>query len=66
MLRLDDCWVWDFWLAQVGLSYHIFYLQAPKSLGDERLRHRNATIGHAVSADLTSWSTLPDAFGPGS
>ena len=66
MLRLDGCWVWDFWLAQVGPSYHLFYLQAPKSLGDERLRHKNATIGHAASTDLISWSTLPDALGPGS
>jgi beta-fructofuranosidase len=66
MLRLGGRWVWDFWLAHVGPSYHLFYLQAPKSLGDERLRHKNATIGHAVSTDLISWSTLPDALGPGS
>jgi beta-fructofuranosidase len=65
MLRLQDRWIWDFWLAQTGSAYHIFYLQAPKALGDPALRHWNATIGHAVSSDLTSWTVLADALGPG-
>ena len=65
MLRLEDLWIWDFWLAQNGSSYHIFYLQAPKALRDPALRHKNATIGHAVSGDLTSWTVLADALGPG-
>jgi len=65
MLRLEDRWVWDFWLAQTRSAFHIFYLQAPKALGDDALRHRNASIGHAVSGDLISWSVLPDAIGPG-
>jgi beta-fructofuranosidase len=43
----------------------VFYLQAPRSLGDPELRHHNASIGHAVSSDLRSWTVLPDALGPG-
>jgi len=33
-LRFDDRWVWDFWLADEGPLTHVFYLQAPRSLGD--------------------------------
>lgn len=63
-LRLSDKWIWDFWLAQDGPDYHIFYLQAPRSLGDETLRHWNVSIGHAVSQDLQRWEILPDALRP--
>jgi len=65
MLRLDDHWVWDFWLAPGTTRYHAFFLKAPRSLGDPDLRHRNARIGHAVSDDLRHWEVLPDALGPG-
>jgi len=65
MLRLEDRWVWDFWLAQTRGAFHVFYLQAPKTLGHEALRHKNASIGHAVSEDLISWTVLRDAIGPG-
>jgi len=65
MLELKDKWIWDFWLCQQANKHHIFYLQAPRSLGDERLRHHNASIGHACSADLINWEILPDALGPG-
>ena len=64
MLKIPEMWLWDFWFAQDGPYYHIFYLQAPKSLGDEKLRHWHATIGHAVSEDLTNWEILPDALHP--
>lgn len=64
-LALPDKWVWDFWLARDGGQHHIFFLQAPRSLGHSNLRHRNASIGHAVSADLRDWTTLPDALRPG-
>jgi beta-fructofuranosidase len=64
-LRLDGHWVWDFWVARDGDDVHVFYLQAPRSLGDPELRHTNATIGHAVSRDLLTWEVLPDALGPG-
>ena len=61
----DDYWVWDFWIADDGDRYHLFYLHAPTSLGDERLRHRNARIGHAVSHDLRDWDDLGTVLGPG-
>jgi beta-fructofuranosidase len=64
MLRLPDRWVWDLWVARTLSQYHMFYLQAPRSLGDPNMRHLNATVGHAVSSDLCSWTTLPDALGP--
>ncbi|HZD58436.1 MAG TPA: hypothetical protein VE136_17010, partial [Anaerolineales bacterium] len=61
---LPDKWVWDFWLARQGQDYHIYYLQAPRSLGDPELRHWNVSIGHAVSQDLRNWQILPDALKP--
>lgn len=64
-LRLPDDWIWDFWLADTGTEYHIFYLRAPRSFGDPELRHANATVGHAVSDDLSRWTVLPDAIAPG-
>lgn len=63
-LRLPDRWVWDFWLAR-DTQQHIFFLQAPRSLGRTDLRHHNASIGHAVSSDLTNWELLPTALEPG-
>lgn len=64
-LRLHDKWVWDFWFARNQNEHHIFYLQAPRSLGDPELRHKHASIGHAVSTDLRRWSVLADALHPG-
>lgn len=61
MLRLDDSWVWDFWTADDGELYHLFFLHAPRSLGNPDDRHYNASIGHAVSTDLTNWRRLDDA-----
>ena len=63
-LHIPDRWVWDFWFAQKGADYHIFYLQAPRSLQEERLRHWHVSIGHAVSQDLINWKILPDALAP--
>lgn len=63
-LRLDDKWIWDFWFAQDGPTYHVFYLQAPRSLKKEKLRHWHVSIGHAVSDDLQTWQVLPDALAP--
>ncbi len=62
---LDAHWVWDFWLADDGEQYHLYYLHAPKSLGDQNLRHRNARVGHAVSTDLRDWTDLGPVLGPG-
>jgi beta-fructofuranosidase len=64
VLELDDHWVWDSWLADDGEAFHLFYLQAPRSLVDPGLRHLAATIGHARSVDLVEWDVLPDALGP--
>jgi beta-fructofuranosidase len=63
-LSLKDKWIWDFWLARSGEDWHIYFLQADKSLGDPDLRHRNVSIGHAVSRDLTSWTHLGTCFAP--
>ena len=56
--------MWDFWLADDGLTYHLFFLTAGRHLGDPELRHRNASIGHAVSADLRVWTVLEGALAP--
>ncbi|MFD5112802.1 glycosyl hydrolase family 32 [Streptomyces sp. NPDC058391] len=63
--RLDHAWVWDFWFADDGDTFHLYYLHAPKSLGDPELRHRNARIGHATSANLIDWRDHGPVFGPG-
>ena len=64
VLQIPDKWVWDFWFAQDGLDYHIFYLQASRKLKEEKLRHWHASIGHAISQDLINWEILPDALSP--
>ncbi|GAB2769063.1 glycosyl hydrolase [Terrabacter sp. 28] len=64
MLRLDDRWVWDAWTVDDGGRTHLFYLQAPRSLGDPSLRHVNATVGHAVSTDCVAWEVVEDALTP--
>lgn len=58
MLSVEGRWAWDFWLADDGDSYHLYYLNAPDSLEHEDLRHRNARIDHAVSTDLTQWAPV--------
>jgi beta-fructofuranosidase len=63
-LRLADHWVWDFWHVADGPTHHLFFLKAPRSLGDPDLRHWSPTIGHAVSSDLREWTELPDALTP--
>jgi beta-fructofuranosidase len=64
VLISETHWIWDSWVADDGDAYHLFYLQAPRSLGDAGRRHLNATVGHAVSQDLVSWEVLPEALGP--
>ena len=63
-LRLPEHWVWDFWTAQEEDRVHVFFLYAPRSLGDPDLRHYASRIGHAVSGDLRTWTVLPEALGP--
>ncbi len=43
----------------------MFYLQAPRAIGDPHLRHWNVSIGHAVSDDLSRWDVVADALAPG-
>lgn len=64
MLRLDDDWVWDSWLADDGERFHLYFLHAPRALGDPSLRHSAATIGHATSRDLVTWTVHDDALRP--
>ena len=62
---LSDHWVWDFWLADDGATYHLYYLHAPHALGNPDLRHRNARIGHATSPDLVNWTNHGRIFEAG-
>ena len=65
MLHLPDRWVWDSWLADTGSEYHLFFLQAPRSLDDQAERHLYASVGHAVSRDLRDWEVLGTVLEPG-
>lgn len=59
---LPGSWVWDFWFADDGEQYHLFFLYASRALGDPDARHYRAAIGHAVSTDLQSWTQVADAL----
>lgn len=63
-LRLPGQWVWDSWYAKSGETFHAFYLQASRALGDPQRRHRNTSVGHAISTDLTNWTVIRDALTP--
>jgi beta-fructofuranosidase len=62
VLRLPDHWVWDSWYIHDGTRYHAFFLRASRALLDPHRRHLRASIGHAVSIDLRSWTLWPDAL----
>jgi beta-fructofuranosidase len=62
VLQLADHWAWDCWLFDDGDNFHIFFLRASKALGDPDRRHFRASVGHAISKDLKSWTLLPDAL----
>jgi beta-fructofuranosidase len=64
MLRLPDQWIWDSWIADDGDAYHLYFLQAPQSLGDPGRRHTAARIGHATSKELTTWEYQGVALAP--
>jgi beta-fructofuranosidase len=54
-------YLWDFWLVSPqelkdpGVPYHLYYLQAPRTLSHPDCRPSVATVGHAVSHDLRHW-----------
>ena len=71
----EEHYLWDFWIVtpqeweDASLLYHLFYLQAPRTLLDPNLRHDMATVGYAVSHDLRQWEhrgTVLEAGQPGS
>lgn len=64
MLRLAASWVWDFWFADDGDQYHLFFLKASRALLDPDRRHWRAVIGHATSSDLSTWTEQADAVIP--
>ena len=58
---LADDYVWDFWtVAGPDGRHHLFFLRAPRTLGDPDLRHHHARVGHASSSDLRDWTLHPD------
>jgi beta-fructofuranosidase len=64
MLRLEDTYLWDSWIADDGELYHLYVLQSSRVLGGPGDRHVSATIGHATSPDLVNWDYLGQCFGP--
>ncbi len=62
MFSTPDAWVWDFWFADDGARYHLFFLYASRALHDPDARHLRASIGHAVSEDLITWERVADAL----
>ena len=63
-LKLPGQWVWDSWFVFDGQNHHAFYLQASRGLVDPNRRHRNVTVGHAISSDLRNWTVVADALAP--
>jgi beta-fructofuranosidase len=67
----EQHYLWDFWLVTprewrgAGAPYHLYYLQAPRTLRDPALRHGMSTIGHAVSHDLRHWEPCGTALATG-
>ena len=61
-LRLAGQWVWDSWFVRDGDTVHAFYLQASRALQDPNRRHRNVSVGHAISSDLKNWTVIEDAL----
>lgn len=63
-ISIKNKWIWDSWYARDADTWHAYFLQADKSLGDPELRHWNVTQGHATSTDLINWDHLGTTFSP--
>ena len=48
--RLADHWVWDSWLIEDGVDYHLFFLRASRALHDLAGR-RVADVLHRAFCD---------------
>lgn len=64
VISVNDKWVWDSWYARDGDTWHAYFLQADKSLGDPDLRHWHVSQGHAISKDLINWQHMGTSFAP--
>jgi beta-fructofuranosidase len=64
MLSLADYWLWDSWIADDGDLFHMYVLQAPRSLEEGWRRHTAAQLGHATSPDLKTWTYHGVALAP--
>jgi beta-fructofuranosidase len=64
VFKLASSWVWDFWFADDGENYHLFFLKASRALIDPNRRHWRASIGHATSQNLVTWTEHADAIIP--
>ena len=64
MFLLPDVWTWDAWFVDDGHQFHAFYLKASRALLDPDRRHERASVGHAVSPDLRTWTEVADAYVP--
>lgn len=64
VIAIEGKWLWDSWYARDGDTWHGFFLQADRSLGDPDLRHFNVSQGHATSADLVNWEHRGTMFRP--
>ncbi len=62
MFDLPEAYVWDFWVVDDSERYHLFFLYASRALQNPDARHYRASVGHAVSSDLTNWTRVTDAL----
>ena len=64
MLSLADYWIWDSWIADDGETYHLYFLQAPRSLVDAGRRHTAAQSGTRPHGP-DNWTYQGVALAPG-
>jgi beta-fructofuranosidase len=62
--ELPGHYVWDFWFARDGDTFHLFCLCAPRTEDHPDLRHPHARIHHATSKNLKDWTPHGKVFGP--